>query len=124
MSQLRVISCSRLLRIQQPPDQHFVVTRIPIGCTDDTFDDHAIPIDQIALGDAEDVVRLSDRAAGVVQNIERQAQRTGEGQYLLRPLLPVRHTVTMQRRRSSCTSRAGSALAKIALPATNVSAPA
>src|SRR6266545_7661748 len=41
-----------------------------------------------------------------------------------RPLLPVRHAVTMQRRRSSCTSRAGSALAKMAWPATKVSAPA
>src|SRR6266571_1356963 len=40
------------------------------------------------------------------------------------PLLPVRHAVTMQRRRSSCTSRAGSALANTALPATKVSAPA
>src|SRR5439155_1380514 len=37
-----------------------------------------------------------------------------------RPLLPVRHAVTMQRRLSSCTSRPGSALAKIAFPATNV----
>src|SRR6266540_4413933 len=41
-----------------------------------------------------------------------------------RPLLAVRHTVTRQRRRSSWTSRAGSALAKTAFPVTKVSAPA
>src|SRR2546425_3125535 len=41
-----------------------------------------------------------------------------------RPLPRWRHTVTRQRRRRSRTSRAGSPLVKIALPATNVSAPA
>src|SRR4029077_14003827 len=41
-----------------------------------------------------------------------------------RPLARRRHTVTRQRRRRSRTSRAGSPLVKIALPATNVSAPA
>src|SRR5438034_3726274 len=40
------------------------------------------------------------------------------------PLARARHTVTKQRRRSSCTSRVGSALANTAFPATNVSAPA
>src|SRR3989442_5894153 len=40
------------------------------------------------------------------------------------PLPRLRHTVTRQRRRRSRTSRAGSPLVKIALPATNVSAPA
>src|SRR5437016_2097699 len=40
------------------------------------------------------------------------------------PLPLGRHTVTRQRRRRSWTSRAGSLLVKIALPATNVSAPA
>src|SRR5213080_3835736 len=40
------------------------------------------------------------------------------------PLPRCRHTVTRQRRRRSWTSRAGSLLAKIALPATKVSAPA
>src|SRR5438105_470974 len=41
-----------------------------------------------------------------------------------RPLPHLHHTVTRQRRRSSWTSRAGSAPVKTALPATNVSAPA
>src|SRR2546430_14638260 len=41
-----------------------------------------------------------------------------------RPLPRPGHTVTRQRRRRSRTSRAGALLVKIALPATNVSAPA
>src|SRR5207253_3029706 len=231
IGQLRVMSCSRLLFIQQPPDEHFVDRILPICGPDDAFHDHTVTIDQVTLRHSENVVRLPDLATGIVQDIECETQgarerhdflrprlflrvervavdadrgdaEVGAGEFLVqafhrrhfraagraprrpdveqhhlasiigdgrrlvraqirggeirrarpdlhrvelgpqldrerdaehgrhhdagdqRPLLTVRHTVTMQRRRSSRTSRPGSPLAKTALPATNVSAPA
>src|SRR6266566_2669420 len=188
MGQLRVISWSRLARIEQPADQVLVDRRIPIGCADDFLDDHAVAIDDEALGHPGGLIDPADRSVAIVQDLERQPQilhelvhygrvlfidahgdepEIGAGELAMqvfhrrhldlagcalrrpeielrpqldgerdaehrrhhdagdqRPLLPVRHTLTMQRRRSSCTSRPGSALPNTALPATNVSAPA
>src|SRR6266699_3759586 len=46
MGQLRVISWSRLARIEQPADQVLVDRRVPIGRPDDFLDDHAVAIVQ------------------------------------------------------------------------------
>src|SRR3989442_171597 len=69
--------------------------------------------------DAEKTDRRSTRKAegGAKPQANHHADPHG-------PLPLCRHPVTRQRRRRSWTSRAGSLLVKIALPATNVSAPA
>src|SRR5437016_5032295 len=223
IGQLRVMSWSRLARIEQPADQVFVDGCAPIGGADHLFHDHAVTIDHEALGHAGRLVDASNGTVTVVQDLKCESQVLREllddrgvvlidadgheakiaagqpavqllhGRHLdlarraprrpdveehhlapvvldfsgraarqlhrvefrrgrahleqidlrpqldrerdaedrrrqdardERPLLPIRHAVTMQRRRSSCTSRAGSPPAKMALPATNVSAPA
>src|SRR5881394_1282995 len=230
IGQFFVSHCISVLA-QQAANQHFVAGILPISSADDALHDDARAIDQVALRYAEDVIGFADPAAGVLQDVEREAELVRKRQHLVGafllvlkegvsvdadrgnpkvragqllvqllhrrhlgaarwtprrpnvdqnhlaaivaqrgralgpqvggleggrtgsdldrvqlrpqldrqrdakdrrrhqacnqgPLLPVRHTVTMQRRRSSWTSRPGSALAKIALPATNVSAPA
>src|SRR5689334_2982563 len=49
---------------------------------DDPLHDHAVAIDQIALRYAEDVVRLPDRATGIVQDVEGEAETVREAQDL------------------------------------------
>src|SRR6266568_4181106 len=231
MGQFRVNSWIRLARIEQPPDQRLVDGAIPLRRADHLLHDDAVAVDQEALRHPRGLVAVADRAARVVQNVEREAHVVHEGHDLAgpllfggvervavdahrhdpevgarellvqplhrrhlhaawrapggphvqqddlaavigqrgraaaaqvravkrrrrsahfdqvelrpqlhgeghaeddrhhdagheRPLLAVCHTLTRQRRRSSPTARAGSPLVKIALPATNVSAPA
>src|SRR5439155_6068703 len=86
MGQLRVISWNTLGLTQQASDQHFVDRIFPIGGPDDAFHDHPVAVDQITLRYAEDVVRLPDRATGVVEDVERESQVVRE-----RPGTHVRH---------------------------------
>src|SRR5438046_8883202 len=82
MGQLRVIPWNTLVLAQEPADQHLVAGLLPVGGADDALDDHAVTIDQITLRYAEDVVRLPDRATGIVEDVEGEAEAIREAQDL------------------------------------------
>src|SRR5213592_2237790 len=74
IGQLRVISWSRLARIEQPADQVFVDGCAPIRGADDLLHDHAVPVDHEALGHAGRLVDAANGAIPVVQNFECESQ--------------------------------------------------
>src|SRR5439155_13907982 len=74
IGQLRVIPWNTLGLAQQTSDQHLVDRVFPVCRADDALHDHALAIDDITLRHAENIIRLPDRPAGIVQDVERQAE--------------------------------------------------
>src|SRR2546428_10146106 len=64
--------------IDQPPDEGLVDGSVPLRRARHLLDDHAVTVDHPALGDAGRLVGPLDRAAGVAQDVEGQAELASE----------------------------------------------
>src|SRR3954471_21463765 len=87
IGQLRVMSWSRLVRIEETANQVFADGRGPIGRSAHLLDDDALAIDHEAFRDARGLVELSDFSVPIVQNGKCQAHLLHERVYDGRVLL-------------------------------------
>src|SRR5437762_678385 len=129
IGQFRATKPPRLTRIDELPDQDLVDRPVPLRRADDLLDDDAVSLDHEALRHPRGLVETPDGGGAVVLRPALAHQRHAEHEPhdradRDRPGPRRGHTVARHWRRSSRTSRAGSELVKIALPATKVSAPA
>src|SRR5687767_8892648 len=60
--------------VEKPLDEPAVYRRVPVVLADDPLDDHALPVDQEALGHAGGLIDLLHPAGRVVQDVEGEAQ--------------------------------------------------
>src|SRR5690242_8505372 len=68
--------------IEQPPDQDLIHRAIPFRCPNDLLHDHAVTVDDEALGHPRRLILLLDHALAVVEHVEGKAELFDEGVHL------------------------------------------